>query len=94
MKSVNVLSCFDGMACGMLAMQGAGVKVNNYYAYEIDKYAIKTVQHNFPQIKELGDVFKADFTQYKGIDFLVGGVRVRFGQSHNLPTREKQQQAG
>ena len=92
-NKINVLSLFDGMACGMLAMLGAGVEVENYYAYEIDKYAIKTVQHNLPQIKELGDVFEADFTQYKGIDFLVGGgVRVRFGQSHNLPIREKQPQ--
>ena len=61
------------MACGMIAMRNAGLKVNNYYAYEIDKYAIKTALHNFPEIKELGDVFEADFTQYDGIDWLIGG---------------------
>lgn len=72
-NGVNVLSLFDGMACGMIAMRNAGLKVNNYYAYEIDKYAVKTVQHNFPEIRELGDVFDADFTQYKGIDYLIGG---------------------
>lgn len=72
-NGVDVLSLFDGMACGMLAMQGAGLKVNNYYAYEIDKYAIKTVLHNFPDVKELGDVFEEDFSKYEGIDFLVGG---------------------
>ena len=70
---VKVLSLFDGMACGMLAMQKAGVEVDEYIAYEIDKYAIKTAKHNFPMIQECGDVFKADFTQYKDIDYIVGG---------------------
>ena len=70
---MKVLSLFDGMACGMIAMQIAGVEVESYDAYEIDKYAIKTAQHNFPMIKEHGDVFLADFTQYKGVDLLVGG---------------------
>ena len=70
---VKVLSLFDGMACGMLAMQKAGVEVEEYTAYEVDKYAIKTATHNFPMIKECGDVFKADFKQYKGFDYIVGG---------------------
>lgn len=70
---LKVLSLFDGMACGMLAMQKAGLKVDEYIAYEIDKYAIQTATHNFPMIKECGDVFKADFTQYKDIDYIVGG---------------------
>ncbi len=61
------------MACGMLAMQKAGVKVDTYTAYEIDKYAIKTATHNFPMINECGDVFSADFTQYKDIDYIIGG---------------------
>lgn len=69
----KVLSLFDGMACGMLAMQKAGVEVDEYTAYEIDKYAVQTATHNFPMIKECGDVFKADFTQYKDIDYIVGG---------------------
>ena len=70
---VKILSLFDGMACGMLAMQKAGVEVDEYAAYEIDKYAVQTATHNFPMIKECGDVFKADFTQYKDIDYIVGG---------------------
>lgn len=69
----NILSLFDGMSCGMLAMMGAGVEVENYYAYEIDKYAIQTSQHNFPKIKQCGDVFKGDYTQYEGVDYLIGG---------------------
>lgn len=70
---MKVLSLFDGMACGMLAMLGAGLKVDRYVAYEIDKYAVKTSSHNFPSIEHKGDVFEADFTQYKGFDFVVGG---------------------
>lgn len=69
----NILSLFDGMSCGMLAMMGAGVEVENYYAYEIDKYAIKTSKHNFPQIKQCGDVFKGNYTQYEAVDYLIGG---------------------
>ena len=70
---VKVLSLFDGLACGMLAFQKAGIAVDNYYAYEIDKYAIQAATHNFPQIQECGDVFKGDYTQYEGIDYLIGG---------------------
>lgn len=70
---VKILSLFDGMACGMLAMQKAGIEVDEYTAYEIDKYAVQTATHNFPMIKECGDVFKADFTQYKDIDYIIGG---------------------
>jgi len=57
----------------MLAFRAAGIPVEEYHAYEIDKFAIKSATHNFPDIQEHGDVFKADFTQYKNIDFLIGG---------------------
>lgn len=70
---MKIVSLFDGMACGMLAVLGANVNVDEYYAYEIDKYAVQTATHNFPNIIECGDVFKADFTQYKDVDFIVGG---------------------
>ena len=70
---MKVLSLFDGMACGMLAMQAAGIKVDRYVAFEIDKYAVQTSSHNFPMIEHKGDVFHADFTEYSGFDFLVGG---------------------
>lgn len=72
-EKVDVLSLFDGMACGMIAFKKLGIEVGNYYAYEIDDYAIKTVKHNFPEISELGNVFDADFTVHKGVDYLVGG---------------------
>lgn len=70
---MKVLSLFDGMSCGMLAMMAAGVSVDQYDAYEIDKYAVTASKHNFPQIEHHGDVFKADFTAYCGYDFLIGG---------------------
>ena len=70
---MNILAPFDGMACGMLAMIRAGIKVDRYVAFEIDKHAVKTSSHNFPMIEHRGDVFKADFTEFKGFDFLVGG---------------------
>lgn len=70
---MNVLSLFDGMACGMLAMQKVGINVTRYVAYEIDKYAVQTSSHNFPMIEHRGDVFQADFTEFRGFDFLVGG---------------------
>ena len=85
---MKVLSLFDGMACGMIAMQLAGVDVGSYDAYEIDKYAIKTAQHNFPMIKEHGDVFSADFTQYEGVDFLIGGSPCTYWSIAQTKNRE------
>lgn len=70
---MKVLSLFDGMACGMLAMQAAGITVDRYVAFEIDKYAVQTSSHNFPMIEHRGDVFQADFTEFIGFDFLIGG---------------------
>ena len=70
---MKVLSLFDGMACGMLAMMQAGITVDRYVAFEIDKYAVQTSSHNFPMIEHRGDVFHADFTDFSGFDFLVGG---------------------
>ena len=85
---VKILSLFDGMACGMIAMQLSGVEVEIYDAYEIDKYAIKTAQHNFPMIKEHGDVFSADFTQYEGVDFLIGGSPCTYWSIAQTKNRE------
>lgn len=70
---MNVLSLFDGMACGMLAMMAAEIEVDRYVAFEIDKYAVQTSSHNFPFIEHRGDVFKADFSEFEGFDYLVGG---------------------
>ena len=85
---MKVLSLFDGMACGMIAMQLAGIEVESCDAYEIDKYAIKTAQHNFPMIKEHGDVFEADFAQYEGVDFLIGGSPCTYWSIAQTKNRE------
>ena len=76
---MKVLSLFDGMACGMLAFQDAGINVDKYVAFEIDKYAMLTSSHNFPMIEHRGDVMQADFTEFWGYDFLVGGLPVPIG---------------
>lgn len=70
---MKVLSLFDGISCGMVALERAGVTVERYVAYEIDKNAIKVSKKNYPQIEHCGDVTTADFTQYNGFDLLIGG---------------------
>lgn len=70
---MRVLSLFDGISCGMLALERAGIPVESYDAFEIDKYAIKVSENNYPNIVHHGDVFNGDFTQFKGYDLLLGG---------------------
>ena len=70
---INVFSCFDGMSCGQIALNRAGVKYNNYYASEIDKYAIQVTQHNYPNTIQLGDVTKVSGCDLPKIGLLIGG---------------------
>lgn len=71
---MRVLSLFDGICCGHLALERAGIKIDSYDAYEIEKNAIKATETNFPDVVHHGDVTKEDFTKYKGkIDLLIGG---------------------
>lgn len=70
---MRVLSLFDGMSCGRLALQKLGVNVESYHASEIDKYAIQVAKDNWDDIIHIGDVTKVDGTQYEGIDLLLGG---------------------
>lgn len=70
---MKVLSLFDGISCGMLALQRAGIPVERYDAFEIDKYAIQVSSNNFPEIIQHGNVFDGDFTEFKGHDLLLGG---------------------
>lgn len=70
---MNVLSLFDGISCGMVALERSGIAVESYYAYEIDKYAISVSQKNYPKVVQCGDVTTADFTKHKGFDLLIGG---------------------
>ena len=73
MKALKVVSVFDGISCGMVALERAGIPVERYVAYEIEKNAIKISQKNYPQIEHCGDVTTADFAQYHGFDLLIGG---------------------
>lgn len=81
---INVLSLFDGISCGQVALERAGVVVDNYYASEVDKYAIQVTQKNYPNTIQLGDICnvsyrdgvlyteQGEFTVGK-IDLLIGG---------------------
>ena len=73
MKELNVLSPFNGISCGRVALERADIKVNRYVSYEIDDAANEVSKFNYPNDEYNGDVFEADFTQYKGFDLLIGG---------------------
>lgn len=70
---MKVLSLFDGISCGMVAINRAGLTVEKYTAYEIDEAAVAISKKNYPEIEHCGDVKVADFTQYAGCDLLLAG---------------------
>ena len=74
-KGINVLSLFDGISCGQIALERAGIKVDKYYASEIDKHAIKVTQHNYPNTIQLGDINDWENWQidWFNIDLLTAG---------------------
>lgn len=74
MKGINVLSLFDGISCGRLALNRANILINKYYASEINEYSIKITKKNFPDTIELGDVRELKKETIKeDIDLLIGG---------------------
>ena len=70
---MNVLSLFDGMSCGQIALNRTGISYGKYYASEIDKHAIKVTQHNYPDTIQLGSVTEIKGTDLPQIDLLIGG---------------------
>lgn len=72
-EKINVLSLFDGMSCGQIALEKTGIKVENYFASEINQPAIKVTQHNYPNTIQLGDVTKIKGIDLPKIDLLIGG---------------------
>ena len=70
---MNVLSLFDGMSCGQLALNRAGIHYDNYFASEIKNIAIKVTKQNFPNTIHIGDVTKIDLSKLPKIDLLIGG---------------------
>ena len=69
---MKVLSLFDGISCGMVALERANINVSRYVAYEIEENAIKVSKYNYPMIEQMGDVFKAKYKQGE-FDLLIGG---------------------
>lgn len=70
---MNVLSLFDGMSCGQIALNRAGIKYDKYFASEIEKAPIKVTQYNYPNTIQLGDVTKIKASELPKIDLLIGG---------------------
>ncbi len=69
---MRVLSLFDGISCGRVALEKLGFNVEKYTAYEIEENAIKVSKFNYPDIVHKGDVFKAEYTEGE-FDLLLGG---------------------
>jgi site-specific DNA-cytosine methylase len=72
-EKINVLSLFDGISCGQIALERAGIEVENYFASEIDKYAIQVAKHNYPNTKHIGSVTDVMGSDLPKIDLLIGG---------------------
>lgn len=70
---MRILSLFDGISCGRVALDRAGIAVEDYAAFEIDRFAVQTSAKNYHDIRHFGNVFEGDFTQFKGCDLLLGG---------------------
>lgn len=70
---INVLSLFDGISCGQIALERAGLEVDNYFASEIDKFALQVAKHNYPNTKHLGDVMQVKGSELPKINLLIGG---------------------
>lgn len=70
---INVLSLFDGMSCGQQALERLGIQVDNYFASEIDKYAIQVTMANYPNTIQLGSVVNVNGYELPKIDLLIGG---------------------
>lgn len=77
-EKINVVSLFDGISCGRVALGRAGIAVNSYEAYEIDKYARAVSRYNYPDIRQHGDVLTANFSRFQGYDLVMGGSPCTF----------------
>ena len=84
---MNVLSLFDGISCGMVALERAGIQVDRYKAYEIDENAIKISKFNYPQIERGGDVFNAEYHEGE-FDLLIGGSPCTYWSIAQTKNRE------
>jgi DNA (cytosine-5)-methyltransferase 3A len=92
---MNVLSLFDGMSCGQQALQRCGFKVDNYFASEIDKFAIKVTMSNYPNTQQLGSVVDVNGYDLPKIDLLIGGSPCQSfsfaGKRKGMSTKDEQE---
>jgi DNA (cytosine-5)-methyltransferase 3A len=92
---MNILSLFDGMSCGQQALERVGIKINNYFASEIDKYAITVTMANYPNTKQLGSVTQVDGYSLPKIDLLIGGSPCQSfsfaGKRKGMSTKDEQE---
>lgn len=87
MKGLRVLSLFDGISCGMVALERAGIPVEKYYASEIDTYAMKVSQKNYPNIIQIGDIeniTRETIQEIGHIDLIIGGSPCQGLSSSNV----------
>lgn len=70
---MNVLALFDGMSCGQIALERGGHKVTNYFASEIDKYAMQVTMTNYPNTRQVGDVCFVSPCNFPKIDLILAG---------------------
>lgn len=91
---MKVLSLFDGISCGMVALERAGIPVEEYHAYEIEPNAIKISKNNYPGIIHHGDVFNTDFCTFaiRKIDLLIGGSPCTFWSGAKCHTAKQQKE--
>ncbi len=94
-KPINVVGLFDGMSCGQIALNRAGIKYDNYYASEIDKPAIKVTMANYPNTIQLGSVVDIDVSKLPKIDLLMGGSPCQSfsfaGKRKGMSTKDEQE---
>jgi DNA (cytosine-5)-methyltransferase 3A len=94
-NKLNVLSLFDGMSCGQQALERAGFNIENYFASEIDKYAIQVTMANYPNTKQLGSVVNVDGYSLPKIDLLLGGSPCQSfsfaGKRKGMSTKDEQE---
>lgn len=92
---MNVLSLFDGMSCGQQALERAGIKVDKYFASEIDKYAIQVTMANYPNTIQLGSVVNVNGYDLPKIDLLIGGSPCQSfsfaGKRKGMSTKDEQE---
>ena len=92
---MNVLSLFDGMSCGQQALERSGIYIDNYFASEIDKYAIKVTMANYPDTHQLGNVIDVDGYSLPKIDLLLGGSPCQSfsfeGKCKGMSTKDEQE---